>query len=173
MSARFYLMKYPKWFRFYLMGLAVLLCWLLMQPCLYIAAGRSLLAVIPAPSGMPFSIHFIHSVQKTPVEENLTVNDRQDGFVLQSTKYQSFGVGLPFLASDGNFHEEGNYFVMDHMNRKFSQLSLRPGVGTQLTSLAAGTSYRLYEQLPLGTKVDLYMAPYYKQWVGKVDKHGK
>ena len=166
-------MRYPKWFRVYLFGLAVLVCWLLMQPCLYIAVGNSLMAVIPAPPGMPFSIHFIHSVQKTPVEENLVVNDRQDGFVLQSTKYQSFGVGLPFLASEGSFHEDGDYFVLENMARRFSQLSLRPGVGTQLTVTAAGTPYRLYEELPLGTRVDLYMAPYYKHFLGEVEVNGR
>ena len=45
-------------------------------------------------------------MQKTPVLENLEVNEAKDGFNLLSTKYQSFGVGLPFLAEEGDFREE-------------------------------------------------------------------
>ena len=79
---------------------------------------------------VPLTIRFIHSVQKTPVEEFLTVH--ADGhFHLTSTRYQSHGVGLPFLPEEGQFRREGDYFVLD-MERDYPSLSLRTGVGTQL-----------------------------------------
>ena len=60
-----------------------------------------------------------HSVQKTPVLENLAVNKSCDGFTLQSTKYQSFGVGLPFLPDEDEFKQVGKYFILDNINRRF------------------------------------------------------
>ena len=124
-----------------------------------------MIAAFPAKPGESFSIRFIHSVQKTPVVENLVINDTQDGFILISTKYQSFGVGLPFLAEEGEFHKEGDYFVFDQMNRRFSSLSLRTGVGTELTLTLQDKEYRLYEQMPPGSRIDLYIAPYYKKFL--------
>lgn len=106
-------------------------------------------------AGLPVEIHFIHSVQKTPVEEHLRVDDELAGFVLDSTRYQSFGVGLPFLASEGEFRAEGEYFVMDGMGRRFPRLSLRTGVGTELTLVLDGEEERLFEKLTPGSRVDL------------------
>ena len=43
----------------------------------YRAAGERV-AMVEARAGLPFSIHFIHSVQKTPVLENLEINEAKD-----------------------------------------------------------------------------------------------
>lgn len=105
-------------------------------------------------------------MQKTPVLENLEVNEAKDGFTLLSTKYQSFGVGLPFLAEEGDFREEGDYYVFDHMDRQFKTLALRTGVGTQLTLTVAGREYRLYERYAPGTRIDLAIVPFYRALLG-------
>ena len=162
---RFCLMMGTKRFYWILGACCLLLVWLWQLPCLFVEGSDGFIAVIPARAGQPFSIHFIHSVQRTPVEENLQINGARNGFDLLSTKYQSFGVGLPFLASEGSFHEEGDYFVLDGMQRRFPSLSLRPGVGTELTLRIREKEYRLYELVPTGSRVDLYLAPYYKQWL--------
>ena len=108
---------------------------------------------------VPLTIHFIHSVQKTPVEEFLTAH--ADGhFHLTGTRYQSHGVGLPFLPEEGTFRQEGDYFVLD-MDRDYPALSLRTGVGTQLTIAAGGTRVPAYEMYPVGTRIDLVVAPLY------------
>lgn len=114
----------------------------------------------PAITGMKFSICFIHSVQKTPVRENLCLED--NGFRLDSTEYKSFGVGLPFLESEGTFRIEGDAFIMDNMDRHFEQLNLRTGVGTELRVLLNGREYKLYEMFPPGTRVDILTVPLYK-----------
>ena len=62
-----------------------------------------MIAAAPAYPGQALSISFIHSVQKTPVEEYLTVNDSMSELVLNSTRYHSFGVGLPLWKAMGNF----------------------------------------------------------------------
>ena len=108
---------------------------------------------------VPVTIHFIHSVQKTPVEEFLSAH--ADGhFHLTRTRYQSHGVGLPFLPGEGAFRQEGDYFVLD-MDRDYPALSLRTGVGTELTITAGDQTIPVYEMYPIGTRIDLVVAPLY------------
>lgn len=117
---------------------------------------------MPARPDIKVEISFIHSVQKTRVEEFLKVDEMARGFVLESTRYHSFGVGLPFMESDGSFRREGDTFVMDNMNRYFSELNLRTGVGTELTVSVDGHSYKLYEMFPAGAKIDIIILPRYR-----------
>jgi hypothetical protein len=134
-------------------------------PVLLLRSGGDILAVLPYTVRLPLTIHFIHSVQKTPVEEDLRLDDKWGGFVLEETRYQSFGVGLPFLSSEGEFREDGDYFIFAGMGRHFRTLSLRTGVGTQLQLDIAGREYRLYDMYPPGTRIDLYMGLYYQSLI--------
>lgn len=152
--------RYPIYLWLTLLGSVFAVLSVLLTPCFTVRAAGERVAMVEARAGLPFSIHFIHSVQKTPVLENLEVNEAKDGFTLLSTKYQSFGVGLPFLA------EEGDYYVFDHMGRHFKTLALRTGVGTQLTLTVAGREYRLYERYAPGTRIDLAIVPFYRALLG-------
>ena len=133
---------------------------ILSAPALFLQAdGQKTLLVRQIRDAAPFTIHFIHSVQKTPVEEFLTAH--ADGhFHLAGTRYQSHGVGLPFLPEEGTFRQEGDCFVLD-MDRDYSELSLRTGVGTELTIEAGGARIPVYEMYPVGTRIDLVVAPLY------------
>ncbi len=102
---------------------------------------------------LPLEINFTHSVQKTPVIEELNFDGEK--FILLRTKYKSHGVGLPFMESDGVFREEDGYFIMDDMNRPIKNLSLRTGVGTNLTIKLDGEEIKLYEKYPEGTEIDI------------------
>lgn len=116
-----------------------------------IGGGEEIITRVKAKENLPLVISFIHSVQKTPVIEELEF-DGED-FVLLRTKYKSHGVGLPFMESDGDFREENGIFIMDNMNRKIKNLELRTGVGTQLTITLDGQEFKLYEKFPPGTKI--------------------
>ena len=133
---------------------------ILSAPALFLQAdGQKTLLVRQIRDAAPFTIHFIHSVQKTPVEEFLTAH--ADGhFHLAGTRYQSHGVGLPFLPEEGNFRREGDYFVLD-MERDYKELSLRTGVGTELTITAGEQIIPAYEMYSAGTRIDLVVAPLY------------
>ena len=133
---------------------------ILSAPALFLQAdGQKTILVRQIRDEVPLTIHFIHSVQKTPVEEFLIAH--ADGhFHLTGTRYQSHGVGLPFLPEEGKFRREGDYFVLD-MDRDYNELSLRTGVGTQLTIEADGARIPVYEMYPVGTRVDLVVAPLY------------
>lgn len=138
---------------------AAVFLWCISRPCLFLLGEDRLIAMRPAYGGLPVDISFIHSVQKTPVKEYLAVSDDLSELVLQSTRYHSFGVGLPFMETDGSFRQEGGDFVMDNMNRHYPSLSLRTGVGTMLTVTVDGRTYCLYELFPPGYRVDVLVAP--------------
>lgn len=106
---------------------------------------------VDAVKGTPLVINFIHSVQKTPVIEELKFDG--ENFILLRTKYKSQGVGLPFMESDGKFYRDSDWFIMDDMNRRFKNLQLRTGVGTNLTVTLNGQEFKLYEKFPAGTKI--------------------
>ncbi len=109
------------------------------------------IAVVDAKKNLPLTIKFIHSVQKTPVIEELKFDG--ENFILLRTIYKSHGVGLPFLESDGNFREEDGKFIMDDMNRKIKNLELRTGKGTELCIELDGKLFELYKKFPAGTKI--------------------
>ena len=133
---------------------------ILSAPALFLQAdGQKIVLARQIRDEVPFTIHFIHSVQKTPVEEFLTAH--ADGhFHLAGTRYQSHGVGLPFLPEEGAFRQEGDCFVLD-MERDYKELSLRTGVGTELTITAGERTIPVYEMYPVGTRIDLVVAPLY------------
>lgn len=133
---------------------------ILSAPALFLEAdGKKTVLMRQIKDEVPVTIHFIHSVQKTPVEEFLTAHT--DGhFHLAGTRYQSHGVGLPFLPEEGTFRQEGEYFILD-MDRDYSALSLRTGVGTELTIEVGGARIPVYEMYPVGTRIDLVVAPLY------------
>lgn len=120
-------------------------------PKIFVGTDNQTVSVINAEENLPLTIKFIHSVQKTPVIEELEL--RNGEFVLLRTKYKSQGVGLPFDASDGKFYRDGEWFIFDNMNRKFKSLELRTGKGTQLTITLNGRDYELYKKFPPGTKI--------------------
>ena len=121
------------------------------EPKIFIGTENKAVAVVNAEENMPLTINFTHSVQKTPVIEELEY--RNGEFILLRTKYKSQGVGLPFDAGDGKFYRDGEWFVFDDMNRRFKNLELRTGKGTRLTVTLDGKSYELYKKFPLGKKI--------------------
>ena len=133
---------------------------ILSAPALFLRAGDDMIVLVrQIRDEVPVTIHFIHSVQKTPVEEFLTAH--ADGhFHLSGTRYQSHGVGLPFLPEEGAFRQEGDCFVLA-MERDYKELSLRTGVGTELTITAGERTIPVYEMYPVGTRIDLVVAPLY------------
>ena len=133
---------------------------ILSAPALFLQVdGGRIVLVRQIRDEVPVTIRFIHSVQKTPVEEFLTAH--ADGhFHLSGTRYQSHGVGLPFLPEEGAFRQEGEYFILD-MDRDYSEMSLRTGVGTELTITVGDQVIPAYEMYPVGTRIDLVVAPLY------------
>ena len=159
-SAPGFFMKYLVFFRQKLIVIAAFaaivcsLLFLLLQPCLFVETDRQLFSwYFIARDEEAFSLRFIHSVEKTPVIEKFKIDD-QSNLVMFATEYESFGVGLPFLASEGHFYAEGNRFILE-MNRVFPSVSLRTGPEAQLILTVNNNRHELYKMLPSGTLVRL------------------
>ena len=119
-------------------------------------------------AGTPVTLVFRHSVQKTMIYEYLVVNDSEDGLVLKSTKYQSMGVGLPFSKEEGEFRREGEWFILDKIDRKYPDLSIRNGVTNDERVIVGGHEYVLSDLMPLGKELHIYVAPLWKgYWMKK------
>ncbi len=160
-GARFFLLL-----SFFLLLAALLVfLWAMTRPRIVVLSESGVLTSCPADAGTEFSTRFIHSVQKTPVEEFFTVNETLDGFILRRTRYQSFGVGLPFLTTDGSFRREGDVFIMDNMNRPMREIDLRPGVSTELTLFLPHETVPLYDHVPLGSLVRVAIMPRWRIWL--------
>lgn len=129
----------------------IILFFITSTPQIFIGTEKKTIAVVDAEENLPLTIEFIHSVQKTPVIEELEF--RGGEFFLLRTKYKSQGVGLPFDAADGKFYRDGEWFIVDEMNRRFKNLELRTGKGTRLKIFLNGREFNLYEKFPLGTKI--------------------
>lgn len=69
-----------------------------------------------------FSLGYMHSVMKTPAEEFFRVNDN-DEIVLEKTVYESFGVGLPFLANEDDFEIKDGKFILS-TNYIFKEINM-------------------------------------------------
>lgn len=121
------------------------------QPKIFLGTESKTIFVADYQENLPVTISFTHSVQKTPVIEELEL--RNGEFVLLRTKYKSLGVGLPFDASDGKFYRDGEWFIMDDMNRHFKNLELRTGKGTRLKITLNGHEFELYKKFPPSTKI--------------------
>ena len=151
-------MRSLKLFLLMALALATVACGLTEKQLKVVAVEQNkVIKSIAVRAGIPLTIRFIHSVQKTPVEEDLEFDGQ--AWIVHRTRYKSQGVGLPFMESDGDFHREGDWFVMDGMERRIEHLSLRTGVGTQLTLTLDGEEIKLFEQFEPGTRIDLIVDP--------------
>ena len=71
----------------------------------------------------PFTIAFIHSIAKRPVEETLHVRNADGMIVLDTVVWDMNGAGLPYEAEPGMVFEvkDGKY-VLSRMNREFAEI---------------------------------------------------
>lgn len=137
-------------------------------PYLYGQTSDGFLIRQEVEAGTPVTLAYRHSVQKTMIYEYLAVNETEDGLILKSTKYQSMGVGLPFSKEDGEFRQEGEWFIMDKMNRRYPELSIRNGVTNDEHIIVGDKDYALAELMPLEKELHLYVAPLWKAyWMKK------
>ncbi|MEW6698179.1 MAG: DUF1850 domain-containing protein [Bacillota bacterium] len=107
-----------------LLLLVLLALFLIQVPTLLVSEqqGGAILA-IPMLFNDTFTYEYIHSVLKTPVQENFILAPGHD-LILTSTTYQSLGVGTPFLPGEGKLENRNGLFVLKGQNRHFPQVNL-------------------------------------------------
>jgi hypothetical protein len=146
-----------------LAGLIIVGLYLSMRLCLFIETDQGYRTTIPVKKGDTFSLKYTHSVQKTPVVENFAVVDA-DELVLESTIYQTYGVGLPFLPGEGRFERQGDNFVLTGIGRRFEKLSVHAGVIAGLVLEIKGQTVPLYALHEGGAFVTIQAKPCYFRW---------
>ncbi|GBF12165.1 DUF1850 domain-containing protein [Tepidibacillus infernus] len=74
-----------------------------------------------------FSILYIHSIHRTPVQEFYHV-DKQLNIVLDKVIFESYGVGIPSEIENGEkFKIENGKFILDSIHRVFPYFDQRVG----------------------------------------------
>lgn len=143
----------------------------LASPFLFGQTKDGWLFIRSAAPGMEFTLRYMHSAMRTPIEERFLINDSADGFLLKSLRYQAFGAGLPYLAGDGHFRREGKWFIMDDMDRRLPDFSLRNGVINHGVLTVGSEEWPLDEAMPLGSELHLYVAPLWQGYRMKKEIH--
>lgn len=142
--------------------------------CGWLYANQLIISINPEDNQQPCSfvthigdvwyIEFIHSVQKTPVQEFFTVRGVND-LLMYQTRYQSLGVGLPFLASEGSFHRTQDGFFVLEMQREFKTVKMRTGLEACPRIYHDKEIYPIYQLYRPGTLVEIKAEKRYQTWL--------
>jgi hypothetical protein len=88
--------------------------------------GRTLYQA-PIDEGNRFSLTYVHSIHRTPVEEFFVVSEKRQ-IVLDATSFESYGVGMPTsLEGDENLTMVDGTMRIEHINRTMDSFELRIG----------------------------------------------
>lgn len=118
-----------------------------------------------AETGMRFATRFIHSVHRTPVIDRYVIGDGEKKIIQESTAYQTYGVGMPFLPQDGSFVQNGDFFELRDLDLAFETIDFRVGSEAQFTILLNEQEYPIYRLAPQGALVHLAVKPRYWIWL--------
>ena len=115
--------------------------------------------IIPLFHGRDFDYQYLHSVQKTPVQEHFTATpDNQ--LLLTSTTYESFGVGLPFLPEEGKLHHINGKYLLSDLKRKFDIINIGFMDLAQQELSYHGQEYSFRDYFLSGTKLVVEVKDY-------------
>lgn len=115
--------------------------------------------LIPLAREEGFSLEYVHSVQKCPVRENFVIIS-EDRIKLVSTTYQSLGVGLPFLPSEGQLVNNQGTFELTGLNRVFREIRLAVMPVTYQGLVYKDQSYVLSDYFSAGSLVTIRVQSY-------------
>jgi hypothetical protein len=130
-------------------GAAILLGILCIRiPALVVSwsVGGIVLAV-PMYTDHTFNTEFLHSVEKTLVQEYYTLVPEHT-FLLTGTDYVSYGAGLPFSASDGHYELEDGLIRITDMDRPVPYISLMYVTFIDYKLVYHGQVYALADYIP-------------------------
>lgn len=109
--------------------LAVVWIWASTIPVLSVkqAADGQIVFQSPVHQGSRFSLTYIHSIHRTPVEEVFYVNEKKQ-MVLDALIFESYGVGMPTsLEGEETFRMADGKMRIEHIDRALDTFELRIG----------------------------------------------
>lgn len=111
-------------------------------------SSQQILHEMPLTYGQPFTIRYIHSVDRTPVFEVFEARKGQ-GLVLKETYFSMFGAGMGHWEGHGEVVQEGPWTKIREINRPLDTFILRVGSPeVDHTLLVNGKEYHLSQSVP-------------------------
>jgi len=104
------------------------------------AKTGQVLEIGPMAEGETFELHFMHSVDKLPVQDFFVY--RNETLILDRTRCLSFGAGLGY-AGQGELKGENGWNIIDNMDRQVGTLPLRVGTIANHRIIYRGEEFRL------------------------------
>lgn len=88
---------------------------------------RNLLLALPAAAGEPFTLTYLHSIARRPVEEVFYVTP-EGQILVDKTVWDMNGAGLPAGPEPGmEFELEDGKYILSHMGRRYKEVVLAVG----------------------------------------------
>ena len=147
--------------------------WYASQLVLAILPENGQALAVPVRPGDVWRYHYKHSVQQTPCDEYFRV-EGPHAMTMTHTIYESFGVGLPYDASEGQFvplKEKGKFEMI--LNRPYSSVTFRTAVQARPALYCKDRSYDLCTLYGQGTKVSVTVMERYAFWLSQISTHGR
>lgn len=135
----------------------LIIAFLLIQPSLTLTVkekdGRTLVSQ-PVKPGDVVIIHYVHSVEKVPVNDTFIVMG-DDRLLLRNTTFGSSGAGLPTDSSYNLSHTSNGDFLIENINRTFDRVNFTVGDITKNHLIVSDNDYPLYQMVPEGLPLTL------------------
>ncbi|GAB6179264.1 hypothetical protein JCM14036_05830 [Desulfotomaculum defluvii] len=109
--------------------------------------------VVPLIFDKTFTYEYLHSVLKTPVQENFLAPGNY--LLLTSTTFKSYGVGTPFLEGEGELENRNGLFILKGQNRRFQQLNFGVVPFTEPALIYRGERYNFKDYFQAGSLITL------------------
>ena len=117
--------------------------------------------VIPVNEGDIFTIRFMHSVQRTPVDETFSIGSNLE-MLLEETVYSSYGAGLPSEMNDNQeFLFKNGKFIIRNFDLQFNEIPMFVGeVVANHTIIYDGKEFPLVSYNMAGKSVKIRLNKY-------------
>ncbi|SHJ39775.1 hypothetical protein SAMN02745751_02465 [Dethiosulfatibacter aminovorans DSM 17477] len=116
-------------------------------------AGRTILFFNISP-GDEFTMRWTHSVELTPWEEIFRIDDEYN-MILDRTRFQNFGAGVPDAVGTETYIEDG-YLTYGGIDQIVPILPYGISDFAKHTFIFKDMEYKLYEMVPDGDRINIY-----------------
>jgi hypothetical protein len=115
---------------------------------------EEILLTFKVEEGDEFIVKWIHSVELTPWEEIFRI-DSNNNIILDRTRFQQFGAGVPDFAGKTVEIKDG-YITYGEINQKIPLLPYGISNFAKHTLVFNDVEYPLYELVPDGDRINIY-----------------
>lgn len=115
---------------------------------------EEILLTFKVEEGDEFIVKWIHSVELTPWEEIFRI-DSNNNVILDRTRFQQFGAGVPDFAGKTVEIKDG-YITYGEINQKIPLLPYGISNFAKHTLVFNDVEYPLYELVPDGDRINIY-----------------